>query len=100
MTRTLITSAMMMVASTASASGPIVFHLSDPPMARIHTNDVDLRSPAGRGALENRIQIAARQVCADVESDPGPPNPMDGYNRCYRFAVAKGVAQLDQLSSQ
>jgi len=100
MTRTLIASALLAFSSAASANNPIVFHLSDPPIARMHTSDVDVRSPMGRSTVVRRIQIAARQVCADVGAEGEPPRPMDGYNRCYHVALAKGVAQLDQLSSQ
>jgi len=99
MTRTLIASALLAFSSAASATNPIVFHLSDPPMARINTRDVDVRTVEGRRTVTRRIEIAARQVCANAESDGGPPTPMAQYDRCYSLAVARGVAQLKTLSS-
>ena len=98
MTRTLIASILLMSASAASASSPIVYHLGDPPTAKVSYRDVDVHSQFGRMTVERRIQTAAKQVCIDASDDDGLFPAKNRYRDCYNLAVAKGVTQLEQIA--
>jgi len=100
MIRTLIASALLMTASAASATDPIVYHLSDPPRARVITSDVDLRSTGGRVTIERRIDRAAQVVCKEGQLDDPLLQPMKGYAKCYSLAVASGRSQLEQIAGR
>src|SRR4051794_24167479 len=100
MTRTFIASAMLMLASAASANNPIVLNYGNPPTARIGYSDVDLGSTLGRRTVEHRIQIAARQICVGAEDTSAVPQPMHGFVGCYNLAKLSGLSQLAQLAGK
>jgi len=100
MIRTLIASALLLSASAASASTPIVFTTGDPPQARVHYRDVDLQSADGRATVEHRIRLASEQLCIDGQADPTVLQPVQRFTECYKIAVTSGISQLNQIASE
>lgn len=100
MFRTLIASGALALASAASATSPIVYHLSDPPTATISTDDVNVHSVPGRLTVEHRIRMAARQVCVDSTDSSELFQPNSRFRNCYDLALSKAVSQLEQLASE
>lgn len=100
MTRTLLASAFLMVASAASANATITIVANDPPTARVTYGDLDLRSPSGVRNLQHRIRSAAQRVCTEAEGGDGLANPMADRTECYTMAVGAGMSQLNRIASQ
>jgi UrcA family protein len=87
-----------MFASAASATSSITFTDGDPPLARVSTRDVDVRSTDGRATVEGRIHRAAWQLCAGAEHDRAVFQPVGRFSNCYEVAVSGGVSQLDRIA--
>jgi UrcA family protein len=100
MNRTLIASALLMVASAASASNPIVITGDNPPTATISYDDLDLHSLKARASLQRRIRTAAARICVTGAADPAPMLPMTTDQQCYQTAVASGLSQLNQIAGE
>jgi len=62
---------------------------------RLSTHGVDLVSPAGRQAFEQRIEQAARSVCGLY--DRGVTPETTGFEDCYYAALGDAHAQLRPL---
>jgi UrcA family protein len=100
MNRTLIASALLMVASAASAANAIVITGDNPPTATISYNDLDLHSLKARTRLQGRIRMAATRICVTGAADPAPMLPMSPDQQCYQTALASGLSQLKQIAGE
>lgn len=77
------------LASTGVASA------SDPASTRVSYNDSDIATPQGIVVLQQRVQIAARRVCA--EEYAGSLAASDGEAECRVAAYAKAARQIETL---
>lgn len=82
--------AFVSVPASASISTPVEPRLTE----RVAYRDLDLSSQRGRDALVNRIRTAANRVCAPEDFT----YPYHRERKCYRTAVASGIAQMDAIA--
>jgi UrcA family protein len=54
--------------------------------AVVYTNDLDLRTQAGREVLDSRVRAAAEQTCNQLDRVE-PPSGLMGYSDCVFDAV-------------
>lgn len=98
MKRVILAAAAAMLASSASASTPI-FLSDDGAIAHVKYSDLDLHSSKGRSTLTGRIRTAAGMLCLDANSvDPLAVSPTRA--DCYRFAVASGIDQMNEIAAR
>jgi UrcA family protein len=75
-----------------SATAPLAASERDTPqVARIHYADLDLTGAAGRVALDRRIKVALRDLCAE-DQQLGLAKRLEEI-RCLRAATAQVAAQ-------
>lgn len=98
--RTFTVSALVLIASSAAANGPIQISSRSPTVARISYDALEVHSAAGLSVLKRRIRLAAEEVCIDAQSDPTPMPPIHSYSGCYKSAVKSGMAQLHTIADQ
>jgi UrcA family protein len=87
--------AVAIIASSFGASAAIAG--PTPVSARVSYADLDLNAPAGQQALEKRIKQAARQACGVNPDERHQVLAIDAA-RCYRTAVAGGMAEAARIN--
>jgi UrcA family protein len=75
----------------AAVAGPVTVE------ARVSYADLDLSAPKGQQMLEKRIKLAARTACG-VDANERQLALMVDAGRCYRAAVANGVADAARIN--
>jgi len=98
MKRVILAAAAAMLASSASASTPIV--LSDDGLSsQVTYVDLDLHASTDRSKLKDRIRLAAKNLCLDGKNIyPLAVSPTRA--ECYRAAVASGIRQMNELATR
>jgi len=86
--------------STAANSSPIRVTWQPVPTAHVSFADLNLGSPDGRAAFEERIHAAADTLCfADRDGDRTLEAALGGHD-CYKAAVADGLRQMNTIVGQ
>ena len=95
--------ALLTLAAAAVLTGPVqaqsILVVTEPVRsARVEVADLNLRSAAGRSALEGRIRAAANSVC-EIDGDRSLETRLS-VRYCYSAALAEGIRQADTLVAQ
>jgi len=77
--------------SVASAQTP------QAPAVKVSLTGLDLSTPEGVHAAQERVRLAARRVCAKVANSADMQRQLD-YITCIEDAMAPVVAQIDAMS--
>lgn len=88
-----------LILTAALATGAPFAHAdtsTEPKQVLIHYADLDLTQFAGLSVLYSRLQHAARQVCAPLNSKV--PELAAAYKACAADAMSRAVTQVDQPS--
>jgi UrcA family protein len=86
--------ALIIAAIVVSAASPVVAAETSPTVqTAISYSDLNLASDAGRKALDQRIRIAARQVCGKPSLQDGLRARLDA-NRCQAEAISATRAKI------
>jgi UrcA family protein len=70
-----------------------------PDTLKVSLSGLDLSTPAGVHAAQERVRLAARRVCARVANSADMQRQLD-YITCIDEAMAPVVAQIDAMSRQ
>jgi UrcA family protein len=70
-----------------------------PDTLKVSLSGLDLSTPAGVHAAQERVRLAARRVCAKVANSADMQRQLD-YITCIDEAMAPVVAQIDAMSRQ
>lgn len=65
----------------------------------VYVDDLDLRTPAGRSEMKNRIEVAAKDACSWLD-EVYPMATPPGTGECMREAVKRTDAQVQALLAQ
>jgi UrcA family protein len=82
--------------TSAANAAPTEIVVQKGPTARVSYSDLDVHSLAGRAALAGRIRFAAEGLCLETNVEALPVKI--ARSRCYRTAVADGMAQMNQIA--
>jgi len=90
----ILVGAALMISQSAVAAAA---EMDSPPYVRVSVADLNLYSPEGRAALDSRILVAARRVCADAEAS----GPLSAWakKQCIGKALSGAMRQRDHLLS-
>jgi UrcA family protein len=69
------------------------------PALKVSLTGLDLSTPAGVHAAQERVRLAARRVCAKVANSADMQRQLD-YITCIDDATAPVMAQIDAMSRQ
>lgn len=90
----IVAATVLVAAARAQAQDNPIIVEGDIPVAVVSYADLNLASPAGRNALEGRVERAASSLC--LENHRESVNQFLAQHNCFSFAMRKARIDIDQ----